>query len=126
MMVSSAVLGPGLSARDRRVDEVRGLLPAGPEQLARDIGRRRGVVDEDGRLDEPGQDAVGPVGDRAQVVVIADAGQDDLGTGRGLARGRRRRAAEARRPLRGLGRRAVVDGHLRGPWPEGGRPSGNP
>ena len=48
----------------------------------------------------------------AQVVVIADAGEDEIGAVGGFGRRRRRRAADARRPFLGLCGGAVIDRHV--------------
>ena len=66
-----------------------------------------------GALLHAGKRAVGAEGDRAQVVVIADAGEDEIGILRGLG-GRRARLCRRMRadPLLRLGRGAVVDGDL--------------
>ena len=77
-------------------------------KLAGDGGRRRGVIDEDGARLKRGEGAVGPERHLAQIVVIADASEDEVGVVRGLGRGGREPAAELRDPGFRLGARAVV------------------
>jgi hypothetical protein len=84
-----AVLRAGLAAGHRRVDELQAQRLRAGIQLARHIGRRGGVVDKDG---------AGPCRQRrrrrrgcrvdhaAQVVVVADAAEHDVGACGGLAR----------------------------------------
>src|SRR3546814_20609435 len=71
-----------------------------------------GVVDEDRALAHPGEGAVVAEDDAAQVVVVADATEHQIGARGGLARRRRRLAAMLLRPFLGLRRRTVVDGDL--------------
>ena len=107
-----AVLGAGLAARNRRVDEVEAALLRFGMKLARDLGRGRGVVDHDRALARAGEDAVLAEHHFAQIVVVADAGHDEiLALGR-LFRGRRAFAAVLRDPFFGLGGGAVVDRDL--------------
>ena len=103
-----AVLGPGLAAGDGSVDEVEAALLRLGMELARDLGRSRGVVNEHRALVHAVERAVGPERDLAQIVIIADAAHDEV-----LARGGRfgRRRAEAAvpsDPLFRLGRGTVV------------------
>jgi hypothetical protein len=49
-------------------------------QLARHLGRGRGVVDEDGARRHAGQGTVRAQHDGPQVVVVADAGEHELGS----------------------------------------------
>jgi hypothetical protein len=70
-----AVLGARLAARHRRVDEVQARALGRGVQLARDVGRGGGVVDEDGAGLHAGEGAVGAQRDAAQVIVVADAGR---------------------------------------------------
>ena len=60
----------------------------------------------------PCESAVRPDRDLAQVVVVADAGEDDLLALGGLARASAPTAAVLGHPFLGLGRGAVVDRHL--------------
>ncbi|MPL79213.1 hypothetical protein SDC9_25088 [bioreactor metagenome] len=107
-----AVLGPRLPARDRRVDKAKAHLSGQRRQFARDLGRHRGVVDEDRVRPHAGESALVAETDGAQVVVIADAGHDEIGARGGRGRRGRGAPAMARHPGLGLGRRAVVDRHL--------------
>ena len=68
------------------------------------------MIDEDRAALHTGKGAVLAEHDRPQVVVIADATEDDFPALRGLARRRLMLAAELFRPLLGFGGRAVVDG----------------
>ena len=83
-----------------------------PVELARDFGRGGGVVDEDRARCHAREGAVGPDGHRAQVVVIADAGEDDLLAHAAASRRLRGLAAMFPDPFLGLGECAVVDGDL--------------
>ena len=47
-------------------------------QFARDLGRSGGVIDDDGALAHAGEYAVAPQHHLAQIVVVADAGQDEV------------------------------------------------
>jgi hypothetical protein len=80
-----------LPARDRRIHEadLRGI--GGGVHLARDRGRDGGVIDEDRPAPHAREGAVGAGADAPQVVVVADAGHDELGPRRRLARGARHR-----------------------------------
>jgi hypothetical protein len=83
-----AVLRAGLSARDRRVDEAEPELAAAACEFARDLGGGRGVVDEDPRPSPCRRKRRPfPRGDGAQVVVVADAGEDEVLSLRRPARG---------------------------------------
>ena len=124
--VSAPLIAPRLppetgasTKRDARARRRRG-------ELARDRRRGGGVVDEDRAALHAGEGAVVAERDRAQVVVVADAGEHDLG-----ALGRRgaawpRSCRRIPRPMPGLGGGAVVDGHARGRRAPGGRPSDSP
>ena len=68
-------------------------------QFARDVGRGGGVVDEDRAALHAGEGAVGPERDRAQIVVVADAGEDEIAALGGGAGRRRRLAAVFGDPL---------------------------
>jgi hypothetical protein len=95
-----AVLRAGLAARDGRVDEVQAERLRRLRQFARHVGRGGGVVDEGGALLHAGEGAVVAQHHGAQVVVVADAAEHDVGAGRGFARGRcvAARARRIRRP----------------------------
>ena len=106
-----AVLRAGLAAGDRRVDEARAARLGGLGEFAGDRGRGRGVVDEDRAFLEPLEGAVRGGGDAAQVLVVADAGEDDLRARRRRGRGRRALLAVLLDPGLRAVRRSVVDGH---------------
>ncbi len=76
-------------------------------KLAGDPGRGGGVVDEDGAVAKRLERAVSPERHRAEIVVIADAGEDEVGAFRRLGRGRRQPAAKLREEGVRLGARAV-------------------
>ena len=121
-----AVLGARLAARHRRIERAGAALLGGFVKLAGDIGGGGGVIDEDGAAAERGEGAMLPERHRAEIVVIADAGEDEFGAVRRLGGGGREPAAESRDPGFGLGARAVEDrdvvaaGVLR--WPAMGKP----
>src|SRR5262249_34621570 len=104
---------PGrLPARHRRVDEIEAALLGLAVELARDLGRRGGVVDEHRALAHAGIGTLRPHRDLAHVVVVADAHHDEVLPGGGLLRGGGGAPAILLRPLLGLGGGAVVDGEL--------------
>ena len=88
------------------------LVLGGCVEFAGDLRRGGGVVDEDGAFAHALEGAVRAQGDLAQVVVVADAGEDDLLALGGLARSRGSASAVLGHPFLGLGRGAVVDRHL--------------
>ncbi len=75
-------------------------------KLARDLGRGRRVIDEDGAFGHAGEGAIRAHGHGTHVIVIADASEDDLAILRGLARRRRARASVFLHPGVGLGGRS--------------------
>jgi hypothetical protein len=81
-----AVDGAGLTAGDRRVDEVQAACKRSRMQLTRDGCRRRGVIDEDRLTAHPDKRAVIAERNRAQVVVVADTCKDDRCAGGRFAR----------------------------------------
>ncbi len=103
------VLGAGLAARHRRVDGIKSALAGSRVKLAGDLGRCRGVIDEYCASGNAVKRAVCPERDLAQVMVVADAGHDEILTLGGGPRCRRRTPAELRHPLLGLGGGAIVD-----------------
>jgi hypothetical protein len=101
MIVSVAVDRAGLAARNGGVETAETLVGGGLGQLAGDVGRGRGVVDEQSR---PGLHA----GERCrrlpsvtwrEVVVVADAGHDHVAWRRRPRPGSRRRCRHVRRPI---------------------------
>ena len=72
-----AVLGAGLAARDRRVDEFKAALLCLGMKLARDLSRGGGVIDHDGARPHAGKYALLAQHHLAQIVVVADAGHDE-------------------------------------------------
>ncbi len=78
-------------------------------KLSRDVGRGGGVVDENGAGAHAGEGAFGPENDGAQIVVVADAGEDEFAALGRLARARRACPAVLGDPLLRFRRRAVVD-----------------
>ena len=76
-------------------------------QIARDFSRSGGVIDDDGTLVRAGEDAILPQHHLAQIVVITDAGHDEVLARSGVLRRRRAFAAMLRDPLLGLGAGAV-------------------
>ena len=107
-----AVLGAGLAAGDRRIDEIEAAPFGFGVQFARDLRRRGGVIDEDRALARAGEHAVLAEHHFAQVVVVADAGHDEILAFGRLPRRRRALAAELRDPFVGLGGGAVIDGDV--------------
>src|SRR4029077_19475270 len=104
--------GARLATRHRRIDKLETKLLCLRVEFARDFGRGRGVVDEGGAFLHSRERAVRAKRDGTQVVVVADAGHDEvLAFGCGL---RRRRVAslEFLRPCLGLGRRPVEDRYI--------------
>ena len=97
-----AVLGAGLAARHRRVDEVKAARLGFGVKLARDLRRCGGVIDDDRAFARAGENAIRAEHHLAHVVVVADAGHDEvLAFGGGLRR-RRGFAAILRDPFVGL------------------------
>ena len=127
MIESTPFSAPGLAARDRRVDEAARPCRQPPPQLARSTLRRdRGVVDEDRARADPGEGAVVAEADRAQIVVVADAGHHEGRALRRLARVCGHRAAVLGDPGLGLRGGPVVDRHLVALVRRGGPPSDSP
>jgi hypothetical protein len=107
-----AVLGAGLAAGDRRIDEVKAVRLGLGVQFARDLRRCGGVIDNHRVLAHAGEHTVVAEHDLAQVVVVADAGHHEILALGGLLWRRRAPAAELRYPFFGLGGGAVVDGDV--------------
>jgi hypothetical protein len=91
-----AVLGPCLTSGNRRVDPADTRRTGDFGQLTRDNCRNRGVIDEDAALGHARQRAILAQHHRAQIVIIADAGHDELRARRGLAAGWPRNRRHAR------------------------------
>ncbi len=72
-------------------------------KLAGDFRRSRGVIDGDGAGAKRADSAVRSESDVAKVVVIANAGKNEIRAVRGLGGACRQTAAEARHPGIGLG-----------------------
>ena len=107
-----AVLGAGLAAGDRRVDEFKAAFLCLGMKFARDLGRGGGVIDHDGARPHAGEYALLAQHHLAQIVVVADAGHDEVLACRRLPRRRGAFAAVLGNPLFGLGRGAVENRHL--------------
>ena len=107
-----AVLRASLSARHRRVEEGRALGLGRAIELARDVGRSGGVVDEHRAGLQRREGAVLAGGHRAQIVVVADACEHEIGVLGRLGRGWRGAAAISGRRFLGLGSGAVIDGEV--------------
>ena len=90
--VSTPFCAPAWPPETGRVDELQAALERRLGEFARHVGRGRGVVDEHRARLHAGEGAVVAEHDRAQVVVVADAAEDDVGAGRGLARRGRMRS----------------------------------
>ena len=73
-----AVLGARLTAGNRRVDKTDSLFRQSRGDLARDIGRRGGVVDKDRALRHAVDRAIGTGDHVAHTGIVADASQDNL------------------------------------------------
>ncbi len=104
-----AVLGAGQAAGDRRVDEAEAAFLRLARQFARHVRGSGGVVDKDRAARHAGEGAVGAERHRAQIVVVADAGEDDRPAARRVARRGGRSAAVLRHPFLSPRRGAVVD-----------------
>ena len=108
----ATLLGTGLAAGNGGIDEVHALFAGDAVQFAADIGRGGGVVHVQGAGLHAGKGAVVPQNHAAQVVVVADAGEDDVGLCRGFARGECEAVCRPfGQPLFGLCGGAVVDRH---------------
>ena len=99
------VLGTGLPSRYRRVEEGDLRLS---RNLARDIGRRGGVIDQNRAILATRQRTVVSVHHRTQIIVVADTHEDDVRAFRGLARGGGKAAVVIPAPLFRLGHGTVV------------------
>ena len=104
-----AVLRAGFAARHRRVDEIEAAFLCLRVEFARDLGRRRGVIDEHRALPYLGERSAR---DRAHIVVVADAHHDDVLALDGVLRRLPGAPAEFLGPLFCLRGGAVIDRHL--------------
>ena len=107
-----AVFRTGLAAGHRGVDELETGLGGGGIEFAGDLGGGGGVVDEGGALLHAGESAVRAEGDRAQVIVVADAAHHEILAFRGGFGGGCGLAAELLRPGLGFGRSPVENRDL--------------
>jgi hypothetical protein len=110
-----ALFGASLSARNGCIDEMAAALACGRVQFARYAGAGGGVVDEDSAWRRVLERAIWPRHDRAQVIVIANTGTNDVTVDCGQ---RRRRClfatmlAKGLDPALRLGCRTVVNGDV--------------
>jgi len=107
-----AVLRAGLAAGHRGVEKSQATLARGGVELARDLGRSGGVVDERGALAHALERALLAEGDGAQIVVVADTGKHHLGAHRRAGRGIGAAAGKVRQPLLGARTGPVVHGDV--------------
>ncbi len=85
-----AVFCASLAAGDRCIDELKAALGRLRVELPGNLGRSGGVIDKNGAGLHARERAVGTDRDRAQVVIVADAGHHEiLAFRRGLRRGGR-------------------------------------
>ena len=96
----------------RRVHEAEAALRRVCRQLLRDAGRRGSVIDENGAGAHPLEGTAGADRHRAHVVVVADAGEDDLVADGRFGGGGGGFSGKFAGPPRGFRRRPVVDGHV--------------
>ena len=104
-----AVLGAGLAAGNRRIDEFEVALYCLGVQFARDGRRRRSMIDHHRAFFHAGKNAGAAKHDLAQIVVVADAGKHEILAVGGLLRRRRAFAAVLGDPFFSLGAGAVID-----------------
>ena len=109
MTVSTPLTAPACPPETGAVEEVEALGLGRRVELARDVGRGGGVVDEDGALALGLEGAALGRRHRAQIVVVADAAEHEVGVLRRFGRRRGGLAAELLGPRLGLGAVAVVD-----------------
>src|SRR5262245_38665579 len=106
------VLGAGLAAGDRRVEESRAALAGFRIKLASDGGGSRGVVDGDCPGLQALEHSVWSQRDGAQVLVVADAGENEIRLGRSFRRCAYLAATELRDPSLRFRTRAIVNGYI--------------
>ena len=107
-----AVFRPGLTAGDGGVDKADAAVAGHARKLAGDGGGDGGVIGKDGAGRHAREGAVIAKADRAEVVIIADAGHDERGPLCGLGGRRGGAAGMALYPAEGLFGRTVVDRDL--------------
>ncbi len=107
-----AVLRALLSAGDRCIEEMHAAAVRVFGQLARQAGGGGRVVDEDRVALHGDEGAMAAHGHLAHIVVAADAGEHDVGIGRGLGRRGGAGAAIFLHPALGLCGGAVEDGQI--------------
>jgi len=106
------LLGARLSARNRRIDAQDALPPPFLGQPPRDLRRDGGVIDEQRPFAHVAEGAVMAERHLLQIIVRADAADDDVRTPGCGRRRRRQRAAVPRHPVARLVGGAVVDGDM--------------
>ena len=104
-----AVLGTRLAARDGRINETEALGLRDGMKLTGDGGGGGRMIDEDGAGFHRLEGAVRAGRDLAEIVVVADACEDEIGVLRGFGGGWCRRPLEGVGPFRGLGGGAVIN-----------------
>jgi hypothetical protein len=108
MTVSTPLSAPAWPPDTGASRKPQPLAAAGFGQFARHFGGSRGVVDQDGAILDAAENAVRAKRHGAEVIIVADAGEDEIGArslGGRVAGG----AAKLIGPLAGLLRRAVVN-----------------
>jgi len=95
-----------------RIDKFEAAFDRLGVEFAGDFRRCRGVIDECCSLFDAGEGSIGTKGDRAQIMVVTDAGHDKILPLGGGFRRRRGAAAEFIGPLFRLGRGPVEHRHL--------------
>ena len=83
MIVKTPFLAPSWPPETGRVEKLETVAVRLGRDLARGLGRCRRMIDEDAAPLHAREGAIGTIDDLAQVVVAADAGENDLGAERG-------------------------------------------
>ena len=104
-----AILRACLAAGDGCVDEVDALGLGGVGKLAGDFGAGSGIVDQNGASLHAGSGAGVSERDGAEVIIIADAGEDEVGVPGGFGGSGGGAPTMFLRPFLRLGSGAVVD-----------------
>src|SRR5215472_10203015 len=104
-----AVFRSGLATRHRGINGIEAALAGGGIEFAGDLGGCGRVIDEHRAFCNAMKGAIRPEHNLAHIVVVADAGHDEILTLGGGPRGRRGTPAELGHPLLGLGGGAIVD-----------------